>query len=165
MDELTDDQIRDEASALTKVLPDIDADSIEAELRKNLERYLLPLKNAKAATVRRFNGSEETVDSLDAMIEESEITHIRDLRVGMDDVNLLCFIADIYSQEITVRGERKVVFKGMLVEDGIPVHFTFWEDYHVACDSCVLIKHMKVGTFQGEIQLSSKSQTKVFPQG
>ena len=164
METISEDEIKKQVSALKTVLPEIDEQCIDSELRKYLDKYLLPLENAKYATLRSFNSSDEAIEALESVISEDEITAFRDLQVGMPDVTLSCFIAYVNPYNITVRGEPKTIFKGELIGDGIPIRVTFWDDFKIEPDSHVFLTHMKVDEFKGEMTVQSTRQTRVIIQ-
>ena len=164
MDIVSEEEIKKQVSILKSVLPTVDKASIESELRKYLDKYLLPLENAKCATVRSFNGTDETLEALESIIPDEDVTHIRDLQIGMDDVTLSCFITYFYPKEIVVRGEPKTIIKGELIDEGLPIEVTFWGEYNLEEDSHVFLTHMKVGEFRGELNVQSTNQTKIIIQ-
>ena len=161
MEIISEEELKKQVSILKSVLTAVDEASIESELRKYLDKYLLPLENAKCATVRSFNGTDETLEALESIIPEEDITHIRDLQIGMDDVTLSCFITYFNSRDIIAQGKQKTIFKGELIDEGIPIDVTFWGEYNLEEDSHVFLTHMRVKEYRGELFVESTNRTRL----
>ena len=122
---------------------------IEKELRKFLE-YGVPVDQAKQTLIKKFGGSATFTSSP----YSSERTLISDLQPNQTSVNLLCHVITINPKEITVRGENKKIFYGIIGDESGTIPFTAWNEIEVEKGDVIEVSNAYTREWQGTVQLN-----------
>ncbi len=100
--------------------------NLETELKKFLE-YGVPVDQAKQTLIKKFSGDTTITSSSSS----SGRTLITDLQPNAYSVNLLCRVITINPKEITVKGENKKIFYGIIGDESGTIPFTAWNELDV----------------------------------
>jgi len=128
---------------------EVSRDEIEKELKKFLE-YGVPVDQAKQTLIKKFSGSVTFTSSPSS----SERTLISDLQPNQTSVNLLCHIITINPKEITVRGDNKKIFYGIIGDESGTIPFTAWNEIEVEKGDVIEVSNAYTREWQGTVQLN-----------
>jgi len=128
---------------------EISRDEIEKELKKFLE-YGVHVDQAKQTLIKKFSGNVIFTSSPSS----SERTLISDLQPNQTSVNLLCHIITINPKEITVRGENKKIFYGVIGDESGTIPFTAWNEIEVEKGDVIEVSNAYTREWQGTVQLN-----------
>lgn len=148
----TDDltaHIKDILNALSEDSKEVSQNELEKELKKFLE-YGVPIEQAKQTLITKFGGGA----SFNSTPSSSERTLISDLRPNERSVNLLCHVIAINPKEITVKGENRKIFYGILGDESGTIPFTAWNDIEVERGDVIKVSDAYTREWQGNVQLN-----------
>ena len=128
---------------------EVSRDEIEKELKKFLE-YGVPIDQAKQTLIKKF-GIGATFSSSPS---SSERTLITDLRPNTQSVNLLCRVIAINPKEITVKGENRKIFYGIVGDESGTVSFTAWTELNIEKGDVIEVSNAYTREWQGITQLN-----------
>jgi replication factor A1 len=131
----------------------ISREDLEKELRKFIE-YGVPLDHAKQTLVKKFGGSLVPVGS-------TERTLLVDLQPDEPRVNLLCRVLTITPKEITVRGDNRKIFYGILGDESGTIPFTAWKDFEIEKGDVLRITNAYTREWQGDTKVNFGDRTKI----
>lgn len=150
---MTDDNFKvhvEDILNLLKDKEDVDRDKVEEELKKFME-YGVPIDQAKQTLLKKYGGNIKFSSSDSG---SSERRFIADLKPNERSVNLLGRIIAINPKEITVKGEKKQIFYGILGDESGTIPFTSWEEVDVEKGDIIEINNAYTREWQGEPQLN-----------
>lgn len=127
-------------------------DDLEKELKKFME-YGVPLDHAKQTLIKKFGGTYEAPSS-DRML-------VADLEPAKNSVHVLGRVLYISPKEITVKGENKTIFSGLIGDESGSISFTAWNDFQLEKGDVVEIANAYTKEWRGEIQLNLGDRTKI----
>lgn len=127
---------------------------LEKELRKFLE-YGVPVEQAKQTLIKKFGGGAAFSSS------STERTLLNDLQPNESSVNLLCRVIAINSKEITVRGENRMIFYGILGDESGTIPFTAWKDFEVEKGDVLEVSNAYTREWQGTAQLNFGDRVRI----
>ena len=131
----------------------VDIEELEKELRKFLE-YGVPIEQAKQTLVKKYGGSVSFPSS-------TERTLITDLNPNVSSVNLLCRVITVNSKEITVKGENRTIFYGIIGDESGTIPFTAWKDFEIEKGDVVEVSNAYTKDWQGTTQLNFGDRVKI----
>jgi len=150
---MTKDDIESHIVDILNALKDLKEDVSKEELEKELEKFMeygVPIDQAKQTLIKKFGGSVK----FDSSATSSERTLIADLESNERSVNLLGHIIAINPKEITVKGENRQIFYGILGDESGTIQFTAWNDIEVEKGDVIEISNAYTREWQGEPQLN-----------
>jgi len=134
---------------------EISREEIEKELEKFME-YGVPLAQAKQTLVKKYGGAAVLTSSM-----PSQRTLISDLKPNQSSVKILGHIIAINPKEISVRGENKTIFYGILGDETGTVPFTSWSALEVEKGDVVEVSNAYTREWQGTTQLNLGDRVRV----
>lgn len=123
--------------------------NLETELKKFLE-YGVPVDQAKQTLIKKFSGDTTFTSSPSS----SGRTLIKDLQPNAYSVNLLCRVITINPKEITVKGENKKIFYGIVGDESGTIPFTAWNELDVEKGDTIEVSNAYTREWQGTVQLN-----------
>jgi replication factor A1 len=141
--------IEDILNALSKDSEEVSQDVIKKELKKFLE-YGVPIEQAKQTLITKFGGNA----SFNSFPTSSERTMISNLQPNERSVNILCQVIAISPKEITVKGENKKIFYGIIGDESGTIPFTAWNDIEIEKGDVIEVSNAYTREWQGNVQLN-----------
>ena len=127
-------------------------EELEKELKKFLE-YGVPLDHAKLTLIKKFGGGYVPLST--------ERTLVVDLKPNQNSVNLLCRVITINPKDITIKGEDRKIFFGILADESGTIPFTAWNDFGIEKGNVLEISNAYTREWQGDTKLNFGDRTKV----
>ena len=127
-------------------------EELEKELKKFLE-YGVPLDHAKLTLIKKFGGGYVPLST--------ERTLVVDLKPNQNSVNLLCRVITINPKDITIKGEDRKIFFGILADESGTIPFTAWNDFGIEKGTVLEISNAYTREWQGDTKLNFGDRTKV----
>jgi len=131
-------------------------DELEEELNKFME-YGVPIEQAKQTLIKKFGGSI----AFSSQPSSSERRLIADLGPNERSVTLLGHVIAINPKEITVKGENRQIFYGILGDESGTIQFTAWNDIEVERGDVIEISNAYTREWQGIAQLNLGDQVSI----
>jgi replication factor A1 len=129
---------------------EVSRDDIEKELSKFME-YGVPIDQAKKTLIKKYGGQAESFSSQ----QSSERILISDLQPNERSVNLLCRIIAVNPKDITVKGEQRKIYYGILGDESGTISFTYWSsELEFEKGDVVEISNAYTREWQGNVQLN-----------
>ena len=150
---MTEEDLESHVEDILNALKDLKEDVSKEELEKELEKFMeygVPIDQAKQTIIKKFGGSVK----FDSSPTSSERTLIADLESNERSVNLLGHVIAINPKEITVKGENRQIFYGILGDESGTIPFTAWNDIEVEKGDVIEISNAYTREWQGEPQLN-----------
>lgn len=149
---MVNSELKPHIEDILKILEDypekeLKKEEIEKELEKFLE-YGVPIDQAKQTLIKKYGGGDTPSTS------NSERTLISDLRPNQSSVNLLCKLITINPKDITVKGENRRIFYGIIGDESGTIPFTAWNEIDVERGDVIKISNAYTKEWQGNIQLN-----------
>lgn len=132
----------------------VNADDIMGQLERFLE-YGVPLNQAKQTLLKKYGASAGVAT------KALERTKLVDLTPHMRSVKIIGQIVSINPKDITVKGEPRQIFYGILRDESGSVSFTSWHDMQVDRGDVVEIGNAYTNEWQGAVQLNIGDRTHV----
>jgi replication factor A1 len=132
---------------------EVSRDELEKELKKFLE-YGVPPDHAKQTLVKKFGGGIKQPVA-------SERTLLVDLQPNQQSVHVLCRIVSVNPREITVKGEARKIFYGILGDESGTVQFTAWKDFELEKGDVVEITNAYTKEWQGSLKVNFGDRTRI----
>lgn len=127
-------------------------EELEKELKKFLE-YGVPLDHAKQTLIKKFGGNY--------LPSSTERTLVVDLTPNQNSVNLICRVITINPKDITIKGEDRKIFYGIVADESGTIPFTAWSDLEIEKGTVIQISNAYTKEWQGDIKLNFGDRTKV----
>lgn len=154
---MSDEDITPYVDDILDVLSDSEGEKVtREELEKELKKFLeygVPLDHAKQTLIKKFGG--------EYIPPSTERTLIVDLKQNQTSVNLLCRVITINPKDITIKGEDRKIFYGILGDESGSISFTAWNDFEIEKGSVIQISNAYTKEWQGDIKLNLGDRTKV----
>ena len=136
---------------------EVSREELEKELTKFME-YGVPIDQAKQTLIKKFGG----VAVLSTTGGSTERKLISDLEPNERSVNLLCRVITVNPKEITVKGDNRMIFYGILGDESGTIPFTSWSsDLDVEKGDVVEISNAYTREWQGSVQLNLGDRVKI----
>jgi len=129
---------------------EVTREELEKELSKFME-YGVPIDQAKQTLIKKFGG----ITVFPSSKQSSERKLISDLQPNERSVNLLCRVIAVNPKEITVKGDNRKIFYGILGDESGTVPFTAWNsELDVEKGDVLEISNAYTREWQGAVQLN-----------
>ncbi len=128
----------------------VSREELEKEFEKFME-YGVPIEQAKQTLVKKYGGAAVFTGSTPTTEER---TLISDLKPNQYSVKLLGHVVAINPKEITVKGENKKIFYGIIGDESGTVPFTSWTEIPVEKGDVVEVENAYTREWQGAVQLN-----------
>jgi replication factor A1 len=132
----------------------VNVDDIKGQLERFLE-YGVPLNQAKQTLLKKYGANTGVAT------KALERTKLADLSPHMRSVKIVGQIVSINPKDITVKGEPRQIFYGILRDESGSVSFTSWHDMQVDRGDIVEIGNAYTNEWQGAVQLNIGDRTHV----
>jgi len=130
-------------------------EEIEQEFQKFVE-YGVPLPQAKQTLLQKYKGKSSTPVS-------SERILLADLEANMPSAHVQAKIISVNPKTISVKGEEKTIYYGLLRDESTTVSFTAWTDFQLEKGAIVDITNAYTKEWQNAIQINLGDRTSVNP--
>jgi len=150
---MTDDNLESHVEDIINNLKDLEKDVNKKEVKEELKKFIeygVPIDQAKQTLIKKLGGSIK----FDSSPTSTERTLIADLESNQRSVNLLGHVIAINPKEITVKGENRQIFYGILGDESGTIPFTSWKEVDVKKGDVVEIANAYTRDWQGEPQLN-----------
>ena len=134
---------------------DISRKEVENELEKFIE-YGVPIDQAKQTLIKKYGGAAVLTSST-----PTERIMIVDLKPNQSSVKLLGHIIAINPKEVTVKGENRTIYYGILGDESGTIPFTSWGSINVEKGDVVEISNAYTREWQGAVQLNFGDRVQV----
>ena len=142
--------IDDILKALSEKSEEVSREELESELSKFME-YGVPIEQAKQTLIKKFGG----IAVLTTPGQSSERKMISEIQPNQRSVNLLGRIITINPKEITVKGDNKKIFYGIIGDESGTIPFTSWNsEFNFEKEDVVKISNAYTREWQGSVQLN-----------
>ncbi len=131
---------------------EVSREELEKELRRFLE-YGVPPDHAKQTLVKKYT-TERPRPSAERIL-------IVDLKPNEPSVHVLARIVSINPREITVKGEKRTIYYGILGDESGTVSFTAWKDFEVNKGDVFEITNAYTKEWQGVVKLNFGDRTRL----
>lgn len=131
---------------------EVTRDELEKEFKKFLE-YGVPLDHAKQTLIKKFGGNSIPLSTGRILIT--------DVTPNQKSVNLLCRIVSINPRDVTIRGENRKIFYGILADESGTIPFTAWNDFDIEKGNVLEISNAYSSEWQGATKINLGDRTKV----
>jgi len=131
---------------------EVSREELEKELKKFIE-YGVPLDHAKQTLIKKFGGSY--------VPPSTERVLVADLESGQNSVHVLCRVLHVSPKDITVKGEARKIFYGILGDESGSISFTAWKDFELEKGDVVEISNAYTKEWQGDTKLNFGDRTKI----
>jgi replication factor A1 len=129
---------------------EVNRDNLEKELNKFME-YGVPIDQAKQILIKKYGGIADLASSGSS----SERKLISDLKPNEKSVKILCRVIAINPKDITVKGDNRKIFYGILGDESGTIQFTAWNsDIEIEKGDVVEISNAYTREWQGAVQLN-----------
>lgn len=136
---------------------EVTREELERELTKFIE-YGVPIDQAKQTLIKKFGGGAVLTSSE----QSSERKLISDLEPNERSVKLLCRIIAVNPKEITVKGDIRKIFYGILGDESGTIPFTAWSsDFDFEKGDIIEISNAYTREWQGNIQLNLGDRVRI----
>ena len=148
--------IEDVLNALKNIDKEVSREEIEKELTRFME-YGVPIDQAKQTLIKKFGGI-----AVFSSGKSTERKLISDLQPNERGVNLLCRLITVNPKEITVKGDNRKIFYGILGDESGTASFTAWSsEFDFEKGDVVEILNAYTRSWQDSIQLNFGDQTRI----
>ena len=129
---------------------EVTREDLKKEFSKFME-YGVPIDQAKQTLIKKY-GRQAVLPSSEV---SSERKLISELQPNERSVNLLCRVITINPKEITVKGDNRKIFYGILGDESGTIPFTAWSsELDVEKGDVVEISNAYTREWQGSVQLN-----------
>ena len=132
---------------------DVSREELEKELRRFLE-YGVPPDHAKQTLIKKYTTPDRPKPS-------TERTLIVDLKPDHPSVNVLARIVSINPRDITVKGEQRTIYYGILGDESGTIAFTAWKDFEIGKGEAYEIANAYTKEWQGNVKLNLGDRTRL----
>jgi replication factor A1 len=148
--------VKEVMSVLGENTENVSAEDVEAELQRFLE-YGVPLSQAKQTVIKKHGGSMFSNGSSASL----KRTLIGELEANQKSVKIIGKIISVNPKDITVKGQPRQIFYGLLRDESGTVPFTSWSELDVMKGDIVEVANAYTREWQGAIQLNLGDRTHV----
>jgi replication factor A1 len=149
--------IDDILNALSGIEKEVTRKEVEKELNRFME-YGVPIDQAKQTLIKKFGG----IAVITSSGRTSERTLISDLKSNDRSVNLLCRVISINPKEVSIKGDTRKIFYGIVGDESGTVPFTVWSgEFDFEKGDVVEISNAYTREWQGGIRLNLGDRVKV----
>lgn len=134
----------------------IDPEELERELEKFLE-YGVPLEQAKQTLLKKFGGNTP----LGILPLTRERTLIADLQPNEKNVHIVAQVITINPKQVTIKGENREIYYGILGDESGTIPFTAWKHLDVEKNDVIEVVNAYTKEWQGTVQLNFGDRVKI----
>jgi len=134
----------------------VSREEIEREFERFME-YGVPIDQAKQTLIKKFGGGSVVFTSTST----AERTLISDLKPNQASVKLLGHVIAINPKEITVRGENRKIFYGILGDESGTIPFTAWNKVELEKGDVVEVSNAYTREWSGAVQLNFGDRVRI----
>jgi len=134
----------------------VSRDEIEQEFERFME-YGVPIDQAKQTLIKKYGGGSVVFTNEST----AERTLISDLRPNQSSVKLLGHVIAINPKDITVRGENREIFFGIIGDESGTIPFTAWNKVELEKGDVVEISNAYTREWQGAVQLNFGDRVRI----
>lgn len=139
---------------LNALVNDSEIEVTREDLKKEFSKFMeygVPIDQAKQTLIKKYGGHAV----LSSSEQSSERKLISDLQPNERSVNLLCRVIAVNPKEITVKGDNRKIFYGILGDESGTIPFTAWSsELDVEKGDVVEISNAYTREWQGSVQLN-----------
>ena len=152
---MTEDDLDSHIDDILNALKDnseieVTRETLKNELSKFME-YGVPIDQAKQTLIKKYGG-QATFSSSE---QSSERKLISELEPNERSVNLLCRVIAVNPKEITVKGDDRKIFYGILGDESGTISFTAWSsELDIEKGDVIEISNAYTREWQGSVQLN-----------
>ena len=129
---------------------EVSREELEVELVKFMD-YGVPIDQAKQTIIKKFGG----VAVLTSSGQSSKRTLISELQPNERSVNLMCRVIAINPKDITIKGDNRKIFYGILGDESGTIPFTAWSsEINVEKGDVIEVSNAYTREWQGNVQLN-----------
>jgi len=123
---MEEDKIAPHVEDIKRVLGEkVEDDVIEADLRKYLEQFMVPLSEAKRSVVKKYDGDPQLLSS-------GEMRGLAELKGNESSVDILCRLITVNMSESPGRdGGMQKRFWGLMEDGSRTIPYTAWNDHQL----------------------------------
>ena len=156
---MTDDDFESHVDDILNAVNDVSEKKISrVEVEKQLNRFIeygVPLEQAKETLVKKYGGAVfKSPSSLERVL-------ISDLKPNQRNVKILAHVVAVNPKEVTVKGETRKIYYGILEDESGTVPFTAWNDIDLKKGDIVEITNAYTREWQGLVQLNLGDRVRV----
>lgn len=137
---------------------DLNKDKLTEELNKFLD-YGVPLQQAKTTLIKKYGGNTTPTETSTPSTEGPQ--QIQDIQGNQQSVSTLARIIHIAPKDITVKGEAKTIYYGILGDPTGTIPFTAWNDWKLEKGDTIEISNAYSKEWQGNPQLNFGDRTTI----
>ena len=153
---LTEAELAPHIEELKRALGEsISKEKIMEELNKYFE-YGVGLSEAKKAVVKKLGGD------LNILYRGTEKTLV-EVKPSDSNIDLKVKILSINDKTVTVQGNEKLIYYGLLADNSMARPFTAWNDFGLSKNDVVFIHSAYSKDWRGEAQINLGNSTSVEP--
>jgi replication factor A1 len=134
----------------------VSREEIEREFERFME-YGVPIDQAKQTLIKKFGGGSVVFTGAST----AERTLISDLKPNQTSVKLLGHVIAINPKEITVRGENRKIFYGILGDESGTIPFTAWNKVELEKGDVVEVSNAYTREWSGAVQLNFGDRVRI----
>ena len=158
---MTDENLKSHVEDIINTLKEESKDDVSSkELEQELEKFMeygVPIEQAKRTLIKKYGGTATAMTSQTS----SERTMIVNLEPNQSSVKLLGHVIAINPKEVSVRGENRTIYYGILGDETGTIQFTSWGSIDVEKGDVVEITNAYTREWQGAVQLNLGDRVKV----
>ncbi|UCH89935.1 MAG: hypothetical protein JSV49_04630 [Thermoplasmata archaeon] len=128
---------------------------IERELRLFFS-YGVGISEAKRGVLKKLGDQQSKI--LSGIGGDKNLLDVKD---GEFSINLKVKIMSVDTKTVTVDGESKEIYYGIMADESAALPFTAWQDFGLEKNSVLSIKSAYVKGFRGELQINLGNNTEV----
>jgi len=133
----------------------VSREELEREFKKFLE-YGVPVEQAKQTLIKKFSGGVVA-----SSVPAAERKLIVDVKPNESNVSLLCRVITINPKEITVKGEKRGIFYGILGDESGTASFTAWKDFEITKGDVIEVSNAYSREWRDSVQINFGDRVKI----
>jgi replication factor A1 len=154
---MADEEIQTYIDDILEILADssdkkVTRDELEKEFKKFLE-YGVPVEHAKQTLLKKFGGNY--------IPTSNERTLLTDILPNQKSIHVLSRIVTINPKNVSIKGEDRKIFYGILGDESGTISFTAWNDFEIEKGDVVEISNAYATEWQGATKINLGDRTKV----
>lgn len=148
-----EDRLAPHVKELAKALGNVDESDIRKQLQQLLE-YRVPMDEAKRTVLRKFKSGTLS------------LKQVKDLSAGLKGFEITGRVIDIKEKTVNLRGEKAVIFSGILADGTGACPFTSWADFSLRRGDVIRIRNAYTRTWHGrpEVNFGDRSSVTKLPE-
>lgn len=128
----------------------VQQEQVQAELARYLD-YGVPLTQAKRDIVRNYGGRPGA----------SVTKKLRDVLPSDGSVDFIARIVTVNPKEVTLQGEKRTIYFGLLGDETRTLPYTAWKDFGLEKGSTIAVRNAYVKEWRGEPQVNLGERAQV----